>query len=586
MSGIVTIFGYRPSAPEVNPAELLAIRESMRSRGPDDAGEWHSPDRRIGLGHRRLAILDLTAAGHQPMISGRYIVNFDGKIYNYPELRVMLEREGVVFESSCDTEILPHLFARRGLDMLQLLRGMFAFTLIDLHTRRLLAARDPYGIKPLYISNDGQTLRIASQVSALVAGGHVSKEVDPAAAAGFFLTGSVPEPLTIRTEVRALPAGHFIWVDETGPSQPKRYFSIAEEYAHAHAANVQTFEQDETAQFLRHSLRDSVRRHLISDVPVGAFLSSDADSAALASLAGEVSRAPVRSITVAFSDDAGSHGFEPLLPESPAHPRRIEHSTRVVTRGEFVAELPRFFGSMDQPTIGGATGYFVSKAASEIGLKVALSAVGADELLGGSAPFRRIPPLVAATWMPSRIPKIPRAFRNAIDSLSAKPKLAGLLEFGGSYAGAYFLQRSLFMPWELDTLLGREMAEHALGRLDVPSMFASCLIPDPGTAHARVATLEASLHLRNQRLRDLDWASTAHSVEVRLPLVDSTVLRDLAPFALATRSGLRHMFVSADHEPKSGLTLPLEEWALAGIHSSESWQRRWARVVWNEFSAR
>lgn len=596
MSGIVTIFGYRPSAPDVDPAELLAIREAMRSRGPDDAGEWYSADRRVGLGHRHLALHDATSRGHQPLLAGRFVINFDGAIYNYRELRAMLEREGVVFESDLDAEIIPRLFERRGLELLHQVRGMFAFTLVDLHSPRMLVARDSFGINPLYISDDGQTLRVASQVGALVAGGHVSNEIDPAAAAGFLLTGSVPEPFTIRREIQAVPAGHFVWVDVTGASKPKRYFALAEEYAHAFAAPVRSFQQDESIDQLSHAVRESIRHHLPGDAAAGFFLSSGAASATIAALAHDIVAAPMRTVTVAFSDYQDRHLDGLLHAEAVAKRHGIAHRTHVVTRTEFIEELPRILASMDQPSIGGVRNHFASKVATEAGVKVMLSGAGGAELFGSSAPFRSVPRLVTTAWLPSHVPGFPQAFRKAAETiLPARPRVAALLQFGGSFAGAYFLSRSLFMPWELDSILGREMAEEGLKRLDLIRLIERGLDPDPGPAHARVSTLESSMHLRNQLLRSADWASMSHGIQMRFPLVDPHLLRTLAPLLLAAHGSASALFAStvAPQTPidalprrKAAPGIPWNDWLFEGRAATESPARTWARVVWAHFSSR
>ncbi|MGZ7078910.1 MAG: asparagine synthetase B family protein, partial [Thermoanaerobaculia bacterium] len=227
MCGINAIFAYAAGAPPVDQNELLATRECMRSRGPDAADFWLSPDGRVGLGHRRLAIIDLSPGGAQPMHRGENAIIFNGEIYNYRELRADLESRGVKFSSQSDTEVLLRLFEREGPAMLPKLRGMFAIALWDERTRRMFLARDPYGIKPLYYADDGGTVRIASQVKALIAGGHVDKRFDPAGAAGFFLRGTVPEPFTMYRAIRALPAGSHCWIDGSGAREPVKYFSIA-----------------------------------------------------------------------------------------------------------------------------------------------------------------------------------------------------------------------------------------------------------------------------------------------------------------------------------------------------------------------
>jgi asparagine synthase (glutamine-hydrolysing) len=214
MCGIAGIFAYRESAPPVDREELLRIREAMIARGPDGAGLWISPDRRIGLAHRRLSIIDLTDTGAQPMATadGRLRITFNGEIYNNRELKQELEAKGYRFHSNSDTEVLLHLYADRGVDMLHALRGMYAFALWDEQKQGVFLARDPFGIKPLYYADDGRTFRFASQVKALLRGGAIAATPEPAGQVGFFLWGSVPEPFTLHKEVRSLPAGTRLWV--------------------------------------------------------------------------------------------------------------------------------------------------------------------------------------------------------------------------------------------------------------------------------------------------------------------------------------------------------------------------------------
>src|SRR5205807_7353826 len=229
MCGIAAMFAYGSAAAPVEADEITAITERMRPRGPDAGGIWISPDARVGLGSRRLAIIDLTDEGTQPMtdIDGELRIVFNGEIYNHRELRARLERFGARFHSTSDTEVLLQLYRRDGEAMIDLLRGMFAFAIWDSRTRRLFMARDPYGIKPLYIADDGATLRFASTVKALLAGGRVSAAHDPAGVAGFWLLGSVPEPFTIHKAIRAVEAGTCFSVDARGPAAARDYYSIA-----------------------------------------------------------------------------------------------------------------------------------------------------------------------------------------------------------------------------------------------------------------------------------------------------------------------------------------------------------------------
>ena len=588
MCGVTGLYAYHYAASPVDPEELRRTRDRMAARGPDGPGEWLGGEGRVALGHRRLAIIDPTPAANQPMASadGGTVISFSGEIYNYRDLRAGLESEGVSFRTHSDTEVLLELYRRRGTGMFAELRGMYAFILWDASRRALLLARDPYGIKPLYYADDGWTLRAASQVKALLAGGAVSRTPDPAGLVGFHLWGSVPEPFTLYRSIRSVPAGTYVWVDALGAGAPVRHHSIAATLAQA--------EPDATTpEQVREALLESVRYHLVADVPVGLFLSAGIDSATLLALMRETGYGPIRTLTLAFEEFAGSAQDEAALAERIARQYGSEHVTRRVPRAEFEADLPKILDAMDQPSIDGINTWFVAKAAHEQGLRVALSGLGGDELFGGYPSFREIPRWVRAMALPSRIPGLGAAFNLLARPLAGtSPKLPGMVQFGGSYAGAYLLKRGLFMPWELPSLLPRDVVEEGLHRLDTLGRLRGELEPDPGSAAARVAALEASGYMRNQLLRDADWAAMAHSVEVRVPLVDAHLLRRLAGSIRAGRlDGKRWLAASAKPalpadvvgRPKTGFTVPIARWtarhAGESRHPVEPWARDWARHV-------
>src|SRR5258708_35535547 len=266
MCGINAIFAYGPNAPSVDREELLATREAMRLRGPDGADAWISDDGRVGLGHRRLAIIDLSPGGAQPMRRGELVIVFNGEIYNYRELRASLEARGRSFTSHSDTEVLLALYDEKQEAMLGELRGMFSIVLWDGTRRRMLLARDPYGIKPLYIADDGGTVRVASQVKALIAGGRVSKQFDPAGAPGFFLRGTVPEPFTMYRAIRSLPAGSFAYVAENGIAAPVQHFSIAATLRDA-VENAGVITQEQRGDIGHDAVLESVRSPMVPHDP-------------------------------------------------------------------------------------------------------------------------------------------------------------------------------------------------------------------------------------------------------------------------------------------------------------------------------
>ena len=572
MCGINGIFAYHHAANPVDRAELLRTREHMARRGPDGMGDWLSADGRVGLGHRRLAIIDISESGAQPMSLGNsdLVVTFNGEIYNYRQLRRDLEAQGRVFTSNSDTEVLLHLFAVKGEEMVHDLRGMFAFALWDAAHRRLFLARDPYGIKPLYTSDDGWTFRFASQVKALLAGGRVSRDPDPAGAVGFMLWGSVPEPFTLYQEIRSLPAGHCQFVDDRGPQPPKAYASLARVFAEG-ARNP--CRPDAVVPLLKEALADSVAAHLVADVDVGLFLSGGVDSTSLLAAMHHLGRADVCAVTLHFSEFDGTEEDEAPLSADAARRLGARHVVRTVGQKEFAADLPQILEAMDQPSIDGINSWFIAKAAREQGLKVAMSGVGGDEILAGYPSFTDIPRWVRLLAVPSRVPGLGRLWRKSVEALGIgrhRPKLAALAEFGGDYASAYLLRRGLFMPSELGGLLDRGIIETGLRRLDPVNRVKQTLTPSPANPLSRVGALESGNYLRNQLLRDIDWASMAHSLEVRTPFVDFRFLQHMAPLvphcaagrgkqALTSASGSDVSTATAGRR-KTGFNVPLARW--------------------------
>ena len=394
----------------------------------------------------------------------------------------------------------------------------------------MFLARDPYGIKPLYVSDDGGTLRFASQVKALLAGGAIAREPEPAGVVGFHLFGHVPEPFTLYRDIRALPAGCSQWVDAGGARAPEPFVSIPTILAEGAADPAPAAELDAR---VRTAVADSVAAHMLSDVEVGCFLSAGVDSGAMLGLMREASSAPLRAITLAFEEFRGTSEDEAPLAAQVAARYGCRHEVRWVAKREFEADLPAIFAAMDQPSIDGVNTWFVAKAAKEAGLKVAISGLGGDELLAGYPSFvdlprwrRRYGPLASAG--------LGGAARMVLGAVAPglvreRPKAAGMLEYAGSWTGAYLLRRGLFLPHELPALLDPELAREGLKRLELMPSLAASLSPDPGSDVGRVCALESLNYMRNQLLRDADWAGMAQSVEIRPPLVDIELLRALAP---------------------------------------------------------
>lgn len=597
MCGLVAIVGYAVDASPVDRRELFAMRDAMAARGPDGAGLWMSADGRVGMGHRRLSLLDLSEAGGQPMANrdGSLRIVFNGEIYNYRELRRELKTSGFQFQSHTDTEVLLHLYASKGVEMLNDLRGMYAFAIWDERNRRLFAARDPLGIKPLYYSDDGRTLRIASQVKALLKGGAIDTVRDPAGQVGFLLWGYVPEPFTIYRHIRALPAGARLIVEQGGCPSVSYFCRIEDELAGATVGNGAAPSAAQTRERLREVITDSVQRHLVADVPVGVFLSAGLDSTVVTALAAESPGARLITITLGFSEYRGTDHDETALAQVVADHCGASHQTRWVSRREFEEDFEHVLNAMDQPSIDGVNTYFVAKAAHEVGLKAALSGVGGDELFGGYASFDQVP-LIAQGVMGLSGGRFGRMLRVASEPFLrhfTSAKYAGLLEYGGTYGGAYLLRRALFTPWEIDTILAPEVARQGWEMLQ-PELRLEETVSAIRPQWLKVSALELVWYMRNQLLRDSDWAGMAHSIEIRTPLADIEVVRAVAE--IAARGGLLpHKGDLAGLPPKplprviaerskTGFAVPVREWiSQMDSNPAERGLRGWALQLAREF---
>jgi asparagine synthase (glutamine-hydrolysing) len=595
------IAGYVSTSNVNDPSPVDAVRrmsDRMRKRGPDAEGIWTSKG--VVFGHRRLAILDLDRRSDQPMVAndGNYAIALNGEIYNFRELRADLQARGVAFRTTSDTEVLLALYALEGERMLPRLRGMFAFAIWNVHSHELFLARDPYGIKPLYYAQTECGLVFASQVKALLASELVSVSCETAGVAGFYLWGNVPEPWTLYRGVFALPAGH--WLRARAGEAPKTF--CWNDIRTVWRDNSQNESAVGDLQIrLREAVTDSVRAHLVSDVPVCVFLSGGIDSGAIAGLASELG-AQVEGITVGYDEFSSLKEDETTVASTVAKHFGLQHHVRKVTHAEFEKDSPHILNAMDQPSIDGVNTWFASKAAAERGYKVALSGIGGDELFRGYTYMGKISREVKWGKAIASIPGAVELLKGPCAYLArhrAQPKFNGVPEFIGSLEGAYFLRRSLFLPHELQVLMGKEMAMEGLARLggSPPGMTRANAVND----EAGACLLDSTLYLRNQLLRDSDWASMHHSLELRTPLVDFALLEALKPFlptlprgagkAMLANSPANSLPHDVINRAKTGFSIPMTEWLIATYDqrhwaanpllapAGTPWARRWAKAV-------
>lgn len=546
--------------------------EAMASRGPDGSGRWSDSEGQVFLGHQRLAILDVNSRSNQPFVSScsRYVIVFNGEIYNFKDLRRELIAKGTFFSTESDTEVILQLYVLEGSRMLSKLRGMFSLAIWDKVKGSCLLARDPYGIKPLYISKTKTGWMFASQLKAIVKTWDEPCETDLLAQANFFMLGSVAGPQTWVLGVQEFPAG--TWFDlspETEDLNPISFWDIGESWLRR---QVQCH-PDELYKLVRKSLLETVKYHMVSDVPVGIFLSGGIDSGALTGLISELGFKDVVGITISYQEFEGDEKDEAPDASIIAEHYGIKHIVRKVTRSEYLADLPNIFSAMDQPTIDGVNTWYAAKAAYEQGLKVVISGVGGDELFFGYNSFRQLTNLRKVMQILSKIPGALLFFRVFFYTqylMSKNRRWLSACTWLASISGAWWLRRSSCAPEELKLALG-DAAHDRFVKSIIPDNWINELVGQlPHNEFLALAKIESMIYLRNQLLRDSDWASMAHGVEVRTPLVDAHLLNQLAPYLeLMSTFNNKSLLAEAPSTPlperikkrkKTGFSIPIDLW--------------------------
>jgi len=468
--------------------------------------------------------------------------------------------------------------------MLRQLHGMFAFVLWDKKEQKGFAARDPYGIKPLYISTTRNGVIVTSQVKALLATGLIDLSPDERGQAGFWMLGSVPEPHTWYRAIHALPAGHCAWIQDHRVVMQRRWHDIGAVWRAAARLSECDLPFNTLQTKIRESLKESVTRHLVSDVPVAVFLSGGIDSGTIAALMREAGCVDLHGITIGYDEFEGKWFDEIPVAEAIAQHCGIHHHVRKVGREEFLSDLPRIMDAMDQPSIDGINTWYASKAVAERGFKVVVSGVGGDELFFGYPSFRQLPRLMASWRVLSRMPgttSMVKILTRLQARRSGNLRWLHAPDWLKSIAGAWWLRRSCNAPESVHELMGRGCCE-LLTSFNPESWVESMtgvLAADPTLA---LAQIESTTYLRNQLLRDSDWASMDHSVELRTPLVDAHLLSQLQPLLpLFRRYPGKTLLANSPERPlpeqivkrrKSGFAIPIEAWLRQGMYSKQTLQ--------------
>ncbi len=574
MCGIFGLLGKRSAETE---RALSLGTQALAHRGPDDAGIEilplaGDPGRGIFLGARRLAIQDISPAGHQPMQdpkTGNWLV-FNGEIYNFHEVRSELEQLGHRFTSAGDTEVLLRAYSEWGETCLDKLAGMFAFAIWDARKGRLFAARDRLGVKPLYYHEAPGLVMFASELRSLLATGLIPRRLDQQALASYLAFGSVQDPQTIVDGIRALPPGHtLVWEKTRITIRP--YWRLAD----IAARPAPTRSEGEAVEAIRALLTTAVSQRLISDVPIGVFLSGGVDSSSILALTRGVRTDPPDTFSVVFGDtefcEADSSNRVARALGSHHHQIRLDEV-------KLLKEIPNALTAMDQPTVDGINTYFVSQATKQAGITVALSGLGGDEIFAGYSSFLSVPRMMTFRRYTKWLGPLSRGM-HALLRPSQTNQLMKIVALGGhQYYGdhPYFLSRALFVPSAVRALLPSFSSRNGdlAGAWNLHALTESVCGLDGVN---QVSVLEGATYMSNMLLRDTDCMSMAHALEVRAPLVDHRLweyvlplegrlkLDSRLPKPLLLRAAGQSLPQEIYLRRKMGFTLPFDRWLRNGL---------------------
>lgn len=557
MCGIAGVVGFEDI--DLNRRLAGLMTDAIAHRGPDAEGIFAAP--LIGLGHRRLSIIDLSEAANQPFhsSSGRYTIVYNGEIYNYSEVREVLE--DYAYRTSSDTETVLAAYEQRGPDCLELLNGMFAFAIWDHHLEEMFIARDRVGVKPLYYHvADGGKLIFGSELRTILSSGLVRREISEESFYNYILYQSVYCPDTIVKGVHQLPPGTYGYFRK-GRLDIKRYWRIDEPPKYVEPQHIESVHFE-----VRARLEKSISLRMVSDVRVAAFLSGGIDSSAVVALMSEASDLPIETYSVGFDEpEFDESGYAQLI----ADRFRTRHQTVRLTADDFLAELPNALAAVDAPSGDGLNTYVVSKAVHQAGVKVALSGLGGDELFAGYGSFRQFRQLTAGTF--ARVPAALRRPVGAAAALSRNSKtqrIAELLKLRNvTIANIYPLLRQV-MPEEKASRLANLPRVETTIQLMLEDIVSNIkLLP----ILSQVSVAELLGFTLNVLLKDTDQFSMANALEVREPFFDYRLIEyvlqipdkfkySAMPKSLLVDSLSPLLPDKIVHRKKMGFVVPYEQW--------------------------
>jgi len=572
---------------------IIDMRDSMSHGGPDDAGLFVHGKLPLAMGHRRLSLIDLSSNGHQPMHEedNNLTIVFNGEIYNYQELRKTLIHYGDTFQSNTDTEVILKAYSRWGNDCFELFNGMFAIVIWDQKKSRLVMARDHVGMKPLYYAKVGQTFTFASEVRAF-AHSNIPYEESVHWPVTFLAFGHLPEPKTTLKDVFSLEKGTVMTVEL--PSLMMTRYSFFKWKLSGILKN-----EEEAVMLLRDTLTSAVDRHLISDAPLGLFLSGGIDSSLLTILASRSIKSELKTLSITFKEKAFSEEKYQRIVVNTLH---TNHASFEVNRSAFNQALPDALRAMDQPSIDGINTYFISKYARTHGLKAVISGIGADELFGGYPSFVHYKQLAAFRQLPNLLLEWLHFYP---DQRVRKLSYAGM----HNSVGEYLLMRGLFDAQSIAELLSISKQEVNRILAEISSYYAC----ENAENSDRVSWFETNFYMQNQLLKDADCMGMWHVLEIRMPFLDKELMMLAGSINQTVKfhpKKIKHLLVKsfADILPeeiwnrkKQGFTFPFDGWLKENDYAKPTspeeerlyksfqknninWSRYWCALMMNRYT--
>lgn len=545
---------------EKNELHMLvqSMCDSLKHGGPDDEGIYQSVSCNTVIGHRRLSIIDISDAGHQPMqyASGRFVVSYNGELYNYRELKMRLVNEGCSFKTNSDTEVIVAAYAQWGVKCLHEFSGMFAFAIWDEEAKEFLLARDGAGIKPLYYAYTKEGFAFASEVRAFKNVPYLCRE-NPGWKVYFMAYGHLPEPITTLQKVMPLQKGNYLVYNA-------RQHSIKIESFYKQRFIEKIGNRKAAIELITDGFNEAIKKHLIADAPIGVFLSGGLDSSVVAALA-DKHKANMQAVSIYFDN---SHYSEKKFQDDLQAKLSFHHRQFLLSENEFHGNLESVMQAMDLPSCDGINTWFISKYARECGLKAVLSGVGGDELFGGYPSFKRIKTVLALEQLPASLLKKGRY------SKTTKFRRLAFLSLHGA-VGEYLFLRGQFIPGDIARLLNADETEIWEMLTDQPRLPNI----DYLSSTNRASWLETNLYMQNQLLRDADVMSMAHGLELRVPFLDKEFMDTVLKIKSAIKfSGkyTKQLLIDAFKDqipdsiwkrPKMGFAFPFKEWFSNDIYA-------------------